>query len=193
MKTQLTRPARHKARYTEEYKQEALKLWRASGRSAAKVAAELGIRAPLLYRWAHLEREPKSKSECGTRRSIEELEAEIRRLRAENAKLLEQREALKNRWASSAKRRPKVCPNRTDERSTQSSLVMRCTPGLAQRLLRLEEASALDQDRDNWRTLVYENVFEKSLLAVVRLMAAHGWLAPWVAREGATASPGSCA
>jgi len=26
-------------------------LWRASGRSAAKVAAELGIRAPLLYRW----------------------------------------------------------------------------------------------------------------------------------------------
>src|SRR3954447_2961317 len=95
MKTQLTRPARHKARYTEEYKQEALKLWRASGRSAAKVAAELGIRAPLLYRWAHLEREPKSKSECGTGRSIEELEAEIRRLRAENAKLLEQREVLK--------------------------------------------------------------------------------------------------
>jgi transposase len=95
MKTQLTRPARHKARYTEEYKQEALKLWRASGRSAAKVAAELGIRAPLLYRWAHLEREPKSKSECGPGRSIEELEAEIRRLRAENAKLLEQREVLK--------------------------------------------------------------------------------------------------
>ena len=89
MKTQLTRSARHKARYTEEYKQEALKLWRASGRSAAKVAAELGIRAPLLYRWAHLEREPKSKSECGPGRSIEELEAEIRRLRAENAKLLE--------------------------------------------------------------------------------------------------------
>ena len=58
MKTQLSKPARHKARYTEEYKQEALELWRASGRSAAKVAAELGIRAPLLYGWAHLEREP---------------------------------------------------------------------------------------------------------------------------------------
>ena len=52
MKTQLSKPARSKARYTEEYKQEALELWRASGRSAAKVAAELGIRAPLLYRWA---------------------------------------------------------------------------------------------------------------------------------------------
>jgi len=88
--------ARTNARYTEEYKQQALELWRASGRSAAKVAAELGIRAPLLYRWAHLEREPNpSKSESKRSRSVEELEAEIRRLRAENAKLLEQREVLK--------------------------------------------------------------------------------------------------
>jgi transposase len=96
MKTQLSKPARSKARYTEEYKQEALELWRNSGRSAAKVAAELGIRAPLLYRWAHLQREPKvSQSECKFGRSVEELEAENRRLRAENAKLLEQREVLK--------------------------------------------------------------------------------------------------
>ena len=51
MKTQLSKLSRTRARYTEEYKQEALELWRASGRSAAKVAAELGIRPPLLYRW----------------------------------------------------------------------------------------------------------------------------------------------
>ena len=57
MKTQLSKPARSKARYTEEYKQEALELWRNSGRSAAKVAAELGIRAPLLYRWARPKRQ----------------------------------------------------------------------------------------------------------------------------------------
>jgi transposase-like protein len=50
MKTQISKPARERTRYTEEYKQEALELWRASGRSAAKVAAELGIRPPLLYR-----------------------------------------------------------------------------------------------------------------------------------------------
>src|SRR5213082_1969016 len=56
MKTQLSKPARSKARYTEEYKKEALELWRASGRSAAKVAAELGIRPPLLYHWAQAER-----------------------------------------------------------------------------------------------------------------------------------------
>ena len=96
MKTQLSKPARSKARYTEEYKKEALELWRASGRSAAKVAAELGIRPPLLYRWAQLERDSKSsRSELKPGRSVAELEAEIRRLRAENAKLLEQREVLK--------------------------------------------------------------------------------------------------
>lgn len=39
-----------KNQYDAEFKREALRLWRTSGRSAAKVAAELGIRAPLLYR-----------------------------------------------------------------------------------------------------------------------------------------------
>lgn len=96
MKTQLSKPARDRASYSDQYKQEALELWRNSGRSAAKVAAELGIRPPLLYRWAQLERESNtSKSEPKSKRSVEALEAEIRRLRAENAKLLEQREVLK--------------------------------------------------------------------------------------------------
>ena len=96
MKTQISKPARERTSYPKEYKQEALSLWRASGRSAAKVAAELGIRPPLLYRWARTERTP---AEAGggrkARRSLEELEAENKRLRTENAKLLEQREVLK--------------------------------------------------------------------------------------------------
>jgi len=96
MKTQLNKPSRIKARYSEEYKQEELELWRNSGRSAAKVAAELGITAPLLYRWARPNRQSNSSpSESKSKRSVEELESEIRRLRAENAKLLEQREVLK--------------------------------------------------------------------------------------------------
>jgi transposase len=96
MKSQLRKPARDSARYTQqEYKKEALELWRNS-RSAAKVAAELGIRAPLLYRWAHLEREPDAtKAQSKTQSRVAELEAEIRRLRSENAKLLEQRGVLK--------------------------------------------------------------------------------------------------
>jgi len=48
MKTQISKPARERTSYTKEYKQEALELWRASGRSAAKIAAQLGIRPPLL-------------------------------------------------------------------------------------------------------------------------------------------------
>ena len=73
-----------------------MELWRASGRSAAKVAAELGIRPPLLYRWARAERVPNApKGERKLARSIEELEKENRQLRQENAKLLEQREVLK--------------------------------------------------------------------------------------------------
>ena len=96
MKTQLSKPTRSPARYTDEYKQQALELWRASGRSAAKVATELGIRPPLLYRWARTERVPATSPSGPKRpRSVEELEAEIRRLRAENTKLLEQREVLK--------------------------------------------------------------------------------------------------
>jgi transposase-like protein len=81
MKTQLSKPARVKASYTDEYKQEALELWRASGRSAAKVAAELGIRPPLLYRWARSERDPNAaKVAPKLKRSVEELKAENRRL-----------------------------------------------------------------------------------------------------------------
>ncbi len=97
MKTQLSKPVGNKASYTREYKEQALELWRASGRSAAKVAAELGIRAPLLYRWARTERPASNASPPGQKRlrTVEELEAEIRRLRGENAKLLEQREVLK--------------------------------------------------------------------------------------------------
>ena len=44
MKTQLSKPSRGKARYTEEYKQEALELWRNSGCSAAKVALARRLR-----------------------------------------------------------------------------------------------------------------------------------------------------
>lgn len=82
MKTQLSKPVRGHAKYTDEYKEQALALWRASGRSAAKVATELGIRPPLLYRWARAERPLANGSPPGSKRlgSVEALEAEIHRL-----------------------------------------------------------------------------------------------------------------
>ena len=82
-----------------------------SGRSAAKVAAELGIRAPLLYRWARPKRQANlSGYESKSGRSVEELEAEIRRLRAENAKLLEQREVLKKSLGILSEAPPRSMP-----------------------------------------------------------------------------------
>lgn len=98
MKTQITKPSVGKARYTQEYKQQALELWRQSGRSAAKVGAELGIRPSLLYEWAKLNRKADEHGGLPVRTKtpqIEELQAQIRRLTEENAKLLEQREVLK--------------------------------------------------------------------------------------------------
>ena len=49
----------------------------------------------MLYRWAKLERTPETTKTGKARRSLPELEAENRHLRAENTKLLEQREVLK--------------------------------------------------------------------------------------------------
>lgn len=98
MKTQLQRPASGKSHYPPEFKEEALAVWRKSGRSAARVAAELGIRAPLLYRWAKQQRlagQQASQPLLPKPERLAEMQAEIDRLRTENAKLLEQREVLK--------------------------------------------------------------------------------------------------
>jgi len=94
--TQLSKPVRSKTSYTDEDKEQALQLWRASGRSAAKVATELGIRPRCSTAGPEAERPPSTSPPGHKRlRNVEELEAEIRRLREENAKLLEQREVLK--------------------------------------------------------------------------------------------------
>lgn len=89
---------RQHAYFDKEYKREALRLWRESGRSAAMVAVELGIRPELLYRWARMDRGEPASAGAASRRpqqTVSELEAEVERLRSENAKLLEQREVLK--------------------------------------------------------------------------------------------------
>ena len=97
MKTQMRKPSAGKWHYNAEYKAEAVDHWKSSGRSAARVAAELGIRAPLLYRWAKQLRQAVQQGGLPelTAERRAELEARIRQLTEENAKLLEQREVLK--------------------------------------------------------------------------------------------------
>ena len=113
MKTQIHKPAHGRTKYSEEYKREALELWRKSGRSAAKVAAELGIRAPLLYRWAKEFRGPAQQGRPGELTAppqVDALKAEIRRLTEENAKLLEQREVLKKSLGILSETPPRSMP-----------------------------------------------------------------------------------
>ena len=95
MKTQMRKPVSGKASYSDEYKQQALELWRRSGRSAATMAAEMGIRPELLYKWSTDSRKTQGGQAARGARSLDTLEAENRRLREENAKLLEQRDILK--------------------------------------------------------------------------------------------------
>jgi transposase-like protein len=112
MKTQLQKPSSGRTQYTAEFKQESLEHWKNSGRSAAAIAAELGIRAPLLYRWA---KDRRAAAEHGgspsvTRPRVEQLQAEIRRLTEENAKLLEQREVLKKSLGILSEQPPRGMP-----------------------------------------------------------------------------------
>jgi len=81
-------------RFTKDFKVEALRLWKSSGRPASAVARELGLRRNHLYKWQHeLETHgeasfPGSGQRPGT-------EDELVRLRRENARLREERDILK--------------------------------------------------------------------------------------------------
>ena len=79
-------------KFTEQYRQDAVELWRKSGRSAAEIARQLGIRAELLYVWGNRTRPPGAGASAG---SPEELASENARLREEVERLREQRDILK--------------------------------------------------------------------------------------------------
>jgi transposase-like protein len=72
IKTQLSKPVREKRKFTKQYKEEALEHWKSSGRSAATVAEELGIRALLLNHSAQ-------ETRASVKMEAKDLEAEIRR------------------------------------------------------------------------------------------------------------------
>ena len=82
--------ARGKA-YALEFRQEAVRLFRVSGRSMRDVAADLGIAPESLRRWAL-----QADVDEGRRQGLTSDEREeLRKLRRENARLREEREILK--------------------------------------------------------------------------------------------------
>jgi transposase len=88
-----------KRKFTNEYKQEAVRLVQEQGLAAARVARDLGVNETTLYGWL-------TKARAGvldpTSPKSQELE-EIKRLRKENALLRQEREILKKATAFFAK------------------------------------------------------------------------------------------
>jgi transposase len=86
--------------YSEEFRQEALRLVEAGGRPLAHIARELGIHLETLRNWR---REAQGRGEVARPRTLSSVEEENRRLRRENERLLEEREILKKATAFFAK------------------------------------------------------------------------------------------
>lgn len=99
-----TRPAvegPRSKRYEEAFKKQAVENWLQSGKPGTQIARELGVSYPTLKQWKR----------CywgDAMPARPDLESEVRALRAELARVREQRDILKKRWASSLCRRGAV-------------------------------------------------------------------------------------
>ena len=86
-------PARTRRRYTEEFKQEAVRLVRDSAHPLAQVARDLGIPDNVLYRWTAQHRQAEAH---GTTRVAQRAEAEeLTRVKRELARVTQERDFLK--------------------------------------------------------------------------------------------------
>jgi transposase len=88
--------------YTREFKAEAVKLITEQGRSVAEAARSLGIRENLLRNWKRALQDDGGQAFPG-RGNPAALDDELRRLRAENKRLLMERDILKKATAFFAK------------------------------------------------------------------------------------------
>ena len=81
-------------RYTREFKLEAIRLYETSGKSVRQVESDLGITAGLLNKWRAQHQHNGVQAFVGSGHQTE-LEAELRRLKRENAILRQERDILK--------------------------------------------------------------------------------------------------
>lgn len=90
-------------KFTEEFKVEAVRILRASGRPLAQVARELGIVPSALDRWNRQQR--KAEQAGTTRAAVKAEREELLRLRRENEVLRQERDFLRSAAAYFAKER----------------------------------------------------------------------------------------
>lgn len=89
--------------FSEEYKAEAVRILRESGRAVRQVALELGLTPSALDRWA---KQQKTAEQLGTTASAIKAEREeLQRLRRENELLRQERDFLRSAAAYFAKER----------------------------------------------------------------------------------------
>ena len=87
--------------YTEAFKEGAVRLVRESEQPVAQVARDLGIADYLLYRWRTEQQQAEGRGQ--TRQSLRTEQAELARLRRENAVLKKERDFLRRAAAFFAK------------------------------------------------------------------------------------------
>lgn len=85
---------REKRKYTREFKLEAVRLYRASGKSMRAIESELGITPFLLAKWVQEFRRDETQAFPGNGK-LPEGEAELQRLRREVEILRQERDILK--------------------------------------------------------------------------------------------------
>lgn len=100
-------PRRKRARFTKEFKLEAVRLLEAGEKPATQLAAELGIRRNQLHKWqAQLRSKGPGKAFRGPgAKPLSEL-SEVERLRRELKRVTEERDILKKAAAYFAKELP---------------------------------------------------------------------------------------
>ena len=87
--------------FTQEFRDEAVRLGQTSGRSRREVAADLGIGLSTLRNWIDRRRDRQIEQPPPDRQ--EDMAAELKRLRRENEVLRQEREILKRATAFFAK------------------------------------------------------------------------------------------
>jgi transposase len=90
-----------RSQFTDEFKLEAVRLIRESGRPVAQVARGLGISDNVLYRWRTEQRYVESQG--STRQSVRAEQDELTRLKRENETLRKERDFLRRAAAFFAK------------------------------------------------------------------------------------------
>lgn len=93
--TEMKQEGAKRRRYDPEFKREAVRMWKTSGKTAAQVARELGVVPNMLFKWDEAGRLPRAAGATVLPEGQKALEAEVLRLRRELSRITEQRDILK--------------------------------------------------------------------------------------------------